>query len=306
MSSGAGRPGARRLPSTGWSRLRAPPTDALESYGLVSKGDTRLNDPKLQEAYYKKIVERYVRFCASVEGGDGLEQAFTSLSVSDKPSGRPQQTPTAGADKPPEPVKAQAHKTELETILMAMRKLRESITAVHRTDTFAQRAYVFIVHASILTRHWQSYQPALSYLVYQIHPVTPLPETELREMAGFIVLDLACRQKEYTKAYSCRRTWRVADRRVDKVLKALVLEDWVLFWNVKQRVDGLQRALMEWAEDDVRMHALKCLGKSYLSADKAFIERAAGKSWADLVKDGIGWELGSRDLVTIRRVGPKA
>lgn len=269
-----------------------------------------MNEPKAQESYYKKIVERYVRFCASVGSGNSLEQALTCLSLSDKSSFRggldevDGRASVTGSDASVQ-ASSQAQRTELETILMAMRKLRESITASQRKDMFAQRAYVFIVHAGILTRHWHTYQPALTYLLYKIHPVTPLPDVELGEMAGFVVLDLACRQKEHTRAYSLRRSWRLVDRKIDKVLRALVLEDWVSFWNVKRRVDGLQRALMEWADDDVRMHALKCLGKSYLSADKAFIERAADKTWVELAKDGVGWELGDRDIVTIRRVGPR-
>ena len=70
-------------------------------------------------------------------------------------------------------------------------------------------------------------------------------------------------------------------------------------------VDGYQRRLMEWAQERVKRQALKCLGRSYLSVEREFVEvTAGGRAWAVLKeRDGVGWELdGSGQRVTIRRV----
>lgn len=90
------------------------------------------------------------------------------------------------------------------------------------------------------------------------------------------------------------------------MLKALVQDDWVRFWRVRRAVDGYQRAIMEFAVDRMRLHALKCLGKSYMSADKAFVERSGDARWEDLVKGGVGWQLQEgTGSVVIRKPKPK-
>ncbi|OCL12751.1 hypothetical protein AOQ84DRAFT_352359, partial [Glonium stellatum] len=309
MMAAPQRPSGRRGPSGAWSRLKTGPVDPLESYGLPSKGETRLNDFKPQEIYYSKIVERYMKFCAASGGGDELDKQFAALSLdttspsasaplapskstpplSSRPSGSSAAKPT------PSPT------AELTTILTALRKLREAIIATDRRDTFAQRAYIFNIHVAILTKDWESYQPALLSLLYKIHPRTPLPPPDLHEFVGYWVLDLACRQSDLTAAHAARATWSYKDRRVEIVLKALAHDDWVGFWKMRRAVDGYQKRIMEWAEDGMRLHALKCLGRSYMTADRAYVERCTEKKWEDLVKDGVGWELAEGEKVVIRK-----
>ncbi|KAK5163997.1 hypothetical protein LTR16_012118, partial [Cryomyces antarcticus] len=76
------------------------------------------------------------------------------------------------------------------------------------------------------------------------------------------------------------------------------------FWKMKRAVDGYQRVLMSWADESVRLHALKCLGRSYNVADKAFVERAAGSTWHDLVKSGVGWQLDGEKVVIRKMKAP--
>ncbi|KAL9102301.1 MAG: hypothetical protein Q9187_009141, partial [Circinaria calcarea] len=138
-----------------------------------------------------------------------------------------------------------------------MRKLREGLLASSRTDTFAQRAYVFTIRSALLCSSYESYSPALSHLLHRIHPLTPLPAPELHEFVGYCILDLACRLGDFGTAYQVRRGYRYRDEQVESVLKALVHDDWVAYWRLRGNVDGYQRRLMEWAEDGMRKHALK-------------------------------------------------
>lgn len=262
-----------------------------------------------------------MKFCAASGGGEALDRQFAALALSSTPSSpslssskhappstRPApSTPAAAAalavprSNTPGPHPASNPTAELSTILSAMRKLRESITATGRRDAFAQRAYVFIIHSALLLRAWEAYHPALLYLLHAIHPSAPLSQPELHEMVGVAVLDLACRQGELAEALRVKAAWRYEDRRVETVLKALVADNWCLFWRMRRVVDGYQRVLMGFAEEGVRVHALKCLGRSYLTADKAFVERCAGAEWAELVRRGVGWELVEGERVVIRR-----
>lgn len=106
-----------------------------------------------------------------------------------------------------------------------------------------------------------------------------------------MVLDQACRQSDYAGARATKVLYKFEDRRVEAVLKALVSDDWVTFWRTRRSVDGYQRAVMGWAEGRVRLHALKCLGKAYMRADRRFVERVTERRWEELAKDGVGWEL---------------
>ncbi|MCJ1394669.1 hypothetical protein MMC18_007549 [Xylographa bjoerkii] len=300
-----------RRPSAAWSRLRPPPTDPLESYGLPSKGDSRHGraNPlhfKVQETYYNKIIERYMQFCAAAgRHDDALDKAFASLSLV-----KVDQKISPDGVLPPGSAlyKSTAKNTstaELSVLTMSMRKLREAIVASSRTDTFAQRAYVFIIRAMILTSTYESYHPALLHLLHKIHPSTPLPAPELHEFVSYYILDLSCRLGDLGNAFSVRKRWNFKDKRVETVLKALVHDDWVSFWRIRSIVDGYQRKLMSWAEDGIRKHALKCLGRSYLGVDRAYVECCAGRTWEELkLQDSVGWELDG-EKVTIRRMKAK-
>lgn len=253
-----------------------------------------------------------MKFCAvsASSGGEGLEKAFASLSLATDGSKAPLATAatttttmTTADGRPalPRQVSGTSRPNDMPNILLAMRKLREGILGSRRRDAFAQRAYIFIIQASILTQSWESYQPALLYLLYTIHPCTPLSPTELQDHAGYLVLDLACRQYELGEAFRVRHHFRLRERKVNAVLKALVHDDWVRFWRLRRAVDGYQRAIMEFGVERMRLHALKCLGRSYVSVGKEFVERSADGRWEELVKGGIGWELQEDGKVVIRR-----
>jgi hypothetical protein len=194
--------------------------------------------------------------------------------------------------------------TELSTVLAALRKLREAITATGRKDAFARRAYFFAVHAAVLCKDWESYLPALNSLLTVIHQHIPLTQSDLKEYVGLLILDQACRQGDIALAHETRLRYAYKDRRIELVLKALVADNWINFWKMKKAVDGYQRSIMEFTESNVRVHALKCLGRSYMCAEKKYIELCADRPWDDLVKDGVGWELTETGKVIIKK--PKA
>lgn len=192
--------------------------------------------------------------------------------------------------------------TELTTVLSALRKLREAITASGRKDAFARRAYFFGVHAGVLCKDWESYSPALNSLLTVIHRAeAPLSAPDMKEYVGLLILDQACRQGNLALAHETRLQYAFHDRRVELVLKALVADNWVLFWKMKKAVDGYQRSVMEFAEKDMRLHALKCLGRGYMSVERKYVEKCAEREWPDLVKEGVGWELTETDRVLIKK-----
>lgn len=190
-------------------------------------------------------------------------------------------------------------------ILMAMRKLREAIVASTRNDTFALRVYAFMIRATILMKHMESYHPALLHLLRNIHPITPLTASEHHEFLGFYILDLSCRQNDLAAAYKLRCRYNYKNVRVGAVLKALVHGNWCAFWKIKPLMSGHQQRLLEYGEKWMRQRALDCLGKSYLTVDKGFLERSARRRWEELEENNYtNWQL-EADVVTIRKIKRK-
>lgn len=266
----------------------------------------RLHDFKTQEDFYSKIVERYVKFCASFSDGEQLEIAFATLQITNATPAGPKSDTDAkrpSTSAPNAPSKADQTR-EMAMITMAMRKLREGCLGSGRRDAFAQKAYMFIIHVNILSRHWESYVPALHYLLREIHPVTALSEPDLEEFTSYHILDLACRQNDLLEAYTVRNHFGNRDRKVTAVLTALTHDNWVRYWRVLHAVDGYQRAILSFNNEHVRLHALKCIGRAYLSAERTFVEHSTDSSWFALVEQGVGWELQDNDQIVIRK--PKA
>ncbi|KAI0125517.1 hypothetical protein BJ170DRAFT_596765 [Xylariales sp. AK1849] len=323
-SRGGFRGSARggKAPSAPWSRLKPVELDPLEAIGLPSKGDNRLLDHKTQERYYTKIVERYMTFCSDAGERDELLRRFASLELSPPAaSDTKPNAPSSAAPLPPMalrplpkhvasapagiPMAAStipANTKGLNDVLAALRKLREGIVASKRTDDFAVQAYLFCIRLTVLVKHPESYHPAILHLLRRIHPLQPMTSVETSEVVGYLILDTACRRNDLAEAYAIRHRYKLRDQKVDGVLDALTHDNYVLLRRLKMNVDGHKARLLEYAEETMRKHTLKCFGRSYLSVDLVFLERCAGSNWMDLIsKDGVGWELdGSR--VIIRKV----
>ena len=344
-SSDPVRPSSRRGASGAWNRLKPVREDVLESYGLPSKGETRyvfllsssrdyfpptikphrvlttprLNDFRTQETFLNRITERYMKLCALNRTdldslfaaanpnptSSALSISLSSLSLS-KHAPQPKPAPLSGLNSAGVLAASKLSAQELSTVLSALRKLREGVTASGRSDTFAHRTYFFTIHVALLCSDWSSYVPALHTLLYSLHPRNPLSPSQIHEYVGYQILDLACRQGDIAGARETKVRFGFKDRRVEMILNALVADNWVLFWRARRGVDGYQRALCGFAEQGVRVNALKVIGKSYLVCDRRWVEEAAGKEWEGLVEDGVGWEMEEGGRVIVRRVKPRA
>lgn len=324
---GGGREGNRggKAPSAPWSRLKPVELDPLEAIGLPSKGDNRLLDPRTQERYYIKIVERYMTFCSDAGERDELLRRFASLNLNlqspatSKPNANPHST-----QHPPPPTRPQLHHAAtapaglplpssrlssntqgLSDVLAALRKLREGIVASKRADDFAVQAYLFCIRLSVLVRHPDSYHPSILHLLRRIHPLHPMTSVETNEVVGYLILDTACRRNDLADAYAIRHKYKLKDQKVNGVLEALTHDNYVLLRRLKLSVDGHKAKLLEYAEEAMRRHTLKCFGRGYLSVDLEFLEKCAGSNWMDLIStDKVGWELDGNKVV-IRKVRSK-
>ncbi|KAJ5584496.1 uncharacterized protein N7459_004296 [Penicillium hispanicum] len=296
------------------SRLR-PPADSLTSVGFVSKGDKKLLDHQAQKEYFDKIVARYMQFCA--QHSKDLDAALASLPISssgDATSNPPAAQPLSRS-KPAEPG-VPPPSAELSTLLLSLRKLREAVLATAATTPvdFSQRVHVFSIRLSVLAQHPPSYFPSLRYSLDKLHSTShPLPDSEVKEIVSYLILDYACRQGDMVSAFElrarARREHGFQSQHIDHVLAALMQDNWVIFWQVRKSVDSYLRAVMNWAVDRVRRHALKAVGSAYLNVPVDWIlSGCTGNdeawTWERLVEtEKLGWQK-EGDTIIIRR--PKA
>ncbi|KZZ96148.1 hypothetical protein AAL_04444 [Moelleriella libera RCEF 2490] len=278
-----------------WGRLKPVRQDVLETFGLPSKGDTRLLDYKNQEFLYTEIVDRYMKFCSDAGHGVELLRRFSSLRIDRSTSNQsPPITDVGKVTKTPASktmTEAAASAKHLSNILSALRKLREGIVASKRVDDFAVQAYLFCTRVSILAKQPESYHPAILHLLRVLHVKHPLTSSELEEIAGYLVLDTACRRKQMADAITLSRQYGVQNADVQITLFAVIHDNYVLFRKAMSRTDTYKAQLMAWADNDMRIHALKCLGRTYHSVTLRFLESMTASKWADLIsRDGVGWE----------------
>lgn len=242
----------------------------------------------------EELNRRFAKFHIS---GDG-DIKDIGANMSDTASLTRLQCDTAGLASQELPEK------DLSIIMMAMRKLREGIMASKRCDDFSTQAYFFCIRLSILAKHMESYHPALLYLLNKLHTRRPLSKVDVEEFAGYLMLDLACRQRDLAQAHVIRRRFNVVDVKVNDTLSALTHDNYYLFWKTKRSVDGHKTKMMEFAEPAMRMHALKCLGRTYFQLEKDYVEQVTSCTWESLVADhAVGWELQDTKVI-IRK--PKA
>lgn len=272
-------------------------------------------DFKTQEEYYTKVVDRYkaLQHANRPEDDASLDAALASLSMND-----PTAVHSANADNsqwavPETKLTAVKHTDarELATLIAAMRKLREAIVASARVDDFALSVYIFVIHATILVGQMESYHPALLRLLRNILPArhhhaasksTGLAPQEATFL-GYYILDLACRQDDLGRAYHVACMYGYRDGKVNGLLRAIVRGDWCLYWRQRETMDRYQRRLCQWRDGKMAAHALDCLGASYLTVQREYVEDVARQKWTaeGLGRLKPGWEL-EGELIVIKRI----
>ncbi|KAL9576843.1 MAG: hypothetical protein Q9212_006773 [Teloschistes hypoglaucus] len=243
---------------------------------------------------------------ASLEpDNDSLVNALGTLSLSHNPAAKSNSSqvhaPKAASSS------SVAISAEVAILILAMRKLREATVASRRRDMFAKAVYFFIIRTTIMLGHPESYHPALLYLFRRIHPSNTLSNEEKMEFVGYLVLDLACRQNDLASALHVRCLYNHHSQSIDTVLSALIHGSWLQYWNARTTTSAYERRLMQWTDERMAGHAIQCLGKSYLSINKTFLERCTGLEWEILKDTGkISWALdGDGETVIIKPIKKK-
>ncbi|KAI1966945.1 hypothetical protein LOZ58_000435 [Ophidiomyces ophidiicola] len=302
--------------SSGWGRQKRfeRPVDPLERAGFVSKGDITLLDIHAQESYYRCIMDRYAQFCKDHSGD--LDAAFASLPRN--PSGDATKNPPVNMARKTDTKRTHATNApqELSIILVSLRKLREAMLATTSKTPldFSQDVHIFCIRTALLAGHPPSYYPPLERLLRHLHTKEhPLETSALHEFITYLILDYACRQGDIAAALQLRRrageTIDYQHEVVDRVISALIHDNWVQFWKTREHGDGYVRTLMDWAADSMQRRALKAIGKSYLTVDLAYlIESCTGQrdgcTWEKLAeKHNLGWKReGNKVVIRARKL----
>jgi hypothetical protein len=267
--------------SAATSRLKPVSTDPLDDIGLPSKGETRLNDLKKQEAYFAEIRQRLARV-TEPDTDDLLMHRMKSLHITDN-------------------TRAETKQNIPWPVLFAMRKLREAIVATRRTDQFSSEALCFMVRAGIMAYSIETYQPTLVHLLHTLHPKRALSAADMVEFTVYYVLDLACRQGSLNEAFRVLIASSVLDKaRLQKLLNALAAGNWARFWRAQRGLSTMERIISTYASDNIRANVVLCLQKSYFTVPQAFVERCLSEEWPEVCKRCATWQLEGNSVVVRR------
>jgi len=102
-----------------------------------------------------------------------------------------------------------------------------------------------------------------------------------------------------------RRRCGFQSKAVDRLLSALLQDNWFVFWKVRNEVDSYMRNVINWAADRVRRQALKAVGSAYLNVEASWVlEGCTGEeswTWDRLVEtEKIGWEKEGEKIIIKR------
>ena len=247
---------------------------------------------QIQDKYFEEIVEHYKKFTLLSKRNDiDLEAGLSSLRISSEKVSKPNTTALQRATL----------QNEQDKLLMAMRKLREGIIASKRADRFAVEVYVFCIRAGILAKHMESYHPALLHLLQVLYPKVQVSESEHQEFAGYLILDLACRQANYAAGFRASQVYGLQGTKANAVLRTLVHGQYHLFWRINNAASEYEAKIMEYAEDRMRALALRCLERAYFKVDEIYLTRVTAMNLKGLrtVYD-LRWEYDGQSIV-IRR-----
>lgn len=187
-----------------------------------------------------------------------------------------------------------------------MRKLREAVVATGRKDKFAWDLYTFIIHATIISGHMESYHPALLYLLRNLVPsLNNLEEPSPQKYIGYYILDIACRQDDLGKAFHIKYMHEFHDQNIEALLKALTQGNWVQYWKAYQHMDIYQQRLVRASHDKMRKQILGCFAATYLSVEKGYLEGSVQQPWSKSIEvSQRKWQLEDQTVI-IRRIRRK-
>lgn len=142
-----------------------------------------------------------------------------------------------------------------------------------------------------------------------------MAESEVKDLVSYLILDYACRQQDMVSAFElrarARRDYDFHSQAVDRVLTALMHDNWIAFWQVRKSVDSYMRAVMNWAVDRMRRHALKAVGSAYLNVHVDWIIGGCTGddrqwTWEELIeKENLGWQReGDKIIIKVPKVRP--
>ncbi|KAF8535546.1 hypothetical protein BDD12DRAFT_854890 [Trichophaea hybrida] len=189
-----------------------------------------------------------------------------------------------------------------------MRKLREGITAARRIDKFAVEVFKQHIRAAILVQQIDNYHSALTYLLYELHVFLPLSNLDIQEFASYHMLHLAACLEEYGAALAVKNEFQIVDRRALQAVDAIIHGNYWSYRAARNRVDQYMGRLIDYAEDRMKKHMLKCVGAAYFTVDLPYLEVVSGVSWKKLQEEySVGWELDEATrTVTVKRPKMKA
>lgn len=231
-----------------WSRFKTKPHN-LNSFGLVSRGDTALQkSAEARAQYFDEIISSFKP--ASV---DAIESSLAQISP------------------------------EISQTLRKLRTLREALLK-HKPDNFTKGVFLFSIRVGATVGHYQTYVASIMYLLNTACDL--LTESEKLEIIGLLILHVSHCNHDNSRALRLfhENLSPSQDMLLYKVLLAWVNQDyytWLRIYNNEN--DPAIYAIMSLGVEKMMSHMIECMSSSYFTYPKGSIKDTIprGISWND-------------------------
>lgn len=282
----------------------SPNTGTIPQYGLVSKGgDARLqSSARERERYFDHIIRCFVDYCNIDTLSASLRQFIDESMVATPPNNVETLKPISSLD--PQPV---------ETILLSLRKLRESLLNSER-DAFSKKVFLLSVRIAANIGHYQTYIPSILYL---LQSPSNLTKQELVEIASLMALHEAHFTDAGSEALSTLHRYSIDNKnwkanKTFSIIQAYIHKDyyaWISLYN--SETDSCKHRMMQFGESKILARMALALTLSYFTILLTDFEEAllpadmVAASFIRDTKEASTWQIDGKNLVLRQRKGVK-
>jgi hypothetical protein len=268
------------------------------SYGLVSRSDdTRLRDSEANRTeYFEAIQLKFLVYCALVSPYhlEYAQEITPSQKVLDEFAGERLRLVQHSNNIPLD--------SQIATIEMSLRQLREAILTLHPSETVD--IFIYSAKVSSLFGNQAAYLPALTQIVSVIHPELGLDEAQFAPVFELYVLHLVHVADAIVEVFDLLGEYTPPQNPLWDLVRAWVEKDY-LRWRkyYDGETDLAKKKMMSKGELTMAREALTRIGSSYLGIPIEDLEAALGMNWERIVDDlGCSWRKeGSAIVIKERR-----
>lgn len=275
-----------------------------KGYGFVSKGEDLLQrSSKEREKFYQEILDNFTKYCESsptvlrdlIQSGSQAEEMTQSQKPQETPKS-PESPESQKSQKSQQTPRKPSLAYTIDSILISLRKLREALISLKPTD-FTLKVFLFSIRISTPINHYQTYVPAINYL---LENPQLLDQNLKRELLTLKILHLSHVNLQHTKAIELYYNSFKTELTLLSAILSWYRKDfynWVQIYNSES--DNAKLAIMRNGAETMVKNMIYTIEKSYFNIEKNYLMSLVPNGVE--LSDYVQWDLLEKNVVVRKR-----